>query len=93
VEASLAAIRVKGSRFGALYRRVCRRAGHNVAIVAVARAILEIIWHLLTKGTTYHELGADYLERRDTVRTTQHYVRLLEKLGHRVTLEPVAIAA
>lgn len=93
VEASLAAIRVKGSRFGALYRRVCRRGGHNVAIVAVARTILEIIWHLLTKATTYQELGADYLEHRDSVRITQHYVRLLEKLGHRVTLEPVPIAA
>lgn len=93
VEASLAAIRVKGSRFGALYRRICRRAGHNVAIVAVAHAILEIAWHLLLHGTTYHELGANYLERRDKERTTQHYVRLLEKLGHRVTLEPVALAA
>jgi transposase len=93
VEASLAAIREKGSRFGALYRRVCRRAGHNVAIVAVAHAILEIAWHLLSKGTTYQELGADYLDRRDLQRTTDHYVRLLEKLGHRVTLEPAAIAA
>jgi transposase len=93
VEASLAAIRVKGSRFGALYRRICRRAGHNVAIVAVAHAILEIAWHLLRHGTTYQELGADDLERRDHERATQHYVRLLEKLGHRVTLEPVAIAA
>jgi transposase len=93
VEASLAAIRVKGSRFGALYRRICRRAGHNVAIVAVAHAILAIAWHLLVHGTTYHELGADYLDRRDKQRTTQHYVRLLERLGHRVTLEPAPLAA
>ena len=89
----LAASRVKGSRFGALYRRICRRAGHNVAIVAVAHTILEIAWHLLSKGTTYQELGADYLDRRDKQRTTDHYVRLLEKLGHRVTLDPVSIAA
>ena len=93
VEASLAAIRVKGSRFGALYRRICRRAGHNVAIVAVAHAILAIAWHLLVHGTTYHELGADYLDRRDKERTTQHYVRLLERLGHRVLLEPAPLAA
>jgi transposase len=93
VEASLAAIREKGSRFGALYRRVCRRAGHNVAIVAVAHALLEIAWHLLRKSTTYQELGADYLDRRDKQRTAKHYVQLLEKLGHRVTLEPAAIAA
>jgi hypothetical protein len=93
VEASLAAIRVKGSRFGALYRRICRRAGHKVAIVAVAHAILEIAWHLLTKATTYQELGADYLDRRDKQHTVQHYVRLLERLGHRVLLEPAPIAA
>jgi transposase len=65
LKATLAALRVKGSRFGALYRRICRRAGHNVAIVAVAHAILEIAWQLLAHGTTYHKLGADYLDRRD----------------------------
>jgi len=93
VEASLAAIRTKGSYFGAVYRRICRHAGHNVAIVAVAHAILEIAWHLLTQGTTYHELGADYLHRRNTEQTARRHVRFLETLGYRVTLEPVPAAA
>jgi hypothetical protein len=39
----------------------------SAAIVAPAHAILEIVWHILTKGTTYHELGAVYLDRRDFV--------------------------
>ena len=39
----------------------------SAAIVAAAHAILEIVWHILTKGTTYHELGAVYLDRRDFV--------------------------
>ena len=93
VEASLAAIRVKGSRLGALYRRICRHAGHNAAIVAVAHAILEIAWHLLAHATTYRELGADYLDRRNTERTARRHVRFLEHLGYRVTLEPVPVAA
>ena len=93
VEASLAAIRTKGSYFGAVYRRICRHAGHNVAIVAVAHAILEIAWHLLAQGTTYRELGADYLHRRNTEQTARRHVRFLETLGYRVTLEPVPAAA
>jgi len=93
LEAALAAIRVKGSALGARYRRICRHRGHKIAIVAVARAILEIVWHILTKGTTYHELGAAYLDRRDKEQAARRYVRLLENLGHRVTLEPTPIAA
>ena len=93
VEASLAAIRVKGSRLGALYRRICRHAGHNVAIVAVAHAILEIAWHLLSQATTYRELGADYFDRRNKDQTTRRHVRFLESLGYRVTLESVPAAA
>jgi hypothetical protein len=61
--------------------------------VAVAHALLEIAYHLLAEGSTYHELGADYLDRRDKQRAARRYVRLLENLGHRVTLEPVAPAA
>jgi transposase len=93
VEASLAAIRTKGSSLGAVYRRICRHAGHNVAVVAVAHAILEIAWHLLAQGTTYRELGADYLHRRNTEQTARRHVRFLETLGYRVTLEPLSAAA
>ena len=93
VEASLAAIRTKGSSLGAVYRRICRHAGHNIAIVAVAHAILEIVWHLLARGTTYRELGADYLHRRNTEQTARRHIRFLETLGYRVTLEPVPAAA
>ncbi len=93
LEAALAAIRVKGSALGARYRRICRHRGHKVAIVAVAHAILEIVWHILAKGTTYQELGADYIDRRDKEHATRRYVHLLEKLGHRVTLQPATLVA
>jgi len=93
IEAALAAIRVKGSALAARYRRICRHRGHKIAIVAVARAILEIIYHILATGRPYHELGADYIDRRDRDRATRRYVRLLEHLGHQVTLGPASVAA
>jgi transposase len=38
----------------ALYRRVSRKRGHNVAVVAVARKLAELVWHLLIKQEDYH---------------------------------------
>jgi transposase len=93
IEAALAATRKKGCALGARYRRILRHRGHKKAIVAVAHAILEIAYHLLTQETTYHELGAAYFDRRNAEQATRRYVRLLEHLGHRVTLEPIPIAA
>lgn len=93
IEAALAATRKKGCALGARYRRVMRHRGHKKAIVAVAHAILEIAYHLLARQTTYQELGAEYFDRRDKERATRRYVRLLEQLGHRVTVETTPIAA
>jgi hypothetical protein len=36
------------------------------------------------------ELGADHFDRLDPQRLTRHLVRRLERLGHKVTLEPIA---
>lgn len=88
-EAALAAIRVKDSRLAARYRRVMRHRGHKKAVVAVAHTILVIIYHLLKDQASYQELGATYLEQRDREHATRRYVKQLERLGHRVSLEPV----
>jgi transposase len=93
LEAALAAIRVKGSALGARYRRICRHRGHKIAIVAVGHAILVSAYYILRDGVTYQELGADYLDRRDKERATRRYVRLLEQLGHTVTLDTLPTPA
>ena len=50
---------------GARYRRLVKRRGKLKALVAVARSILVIVWHLLADPTSrYHDLGADYHTRR-----------------------------
>jgi transposase len=77
---------------GQRYRRLVRRRGKPRALVAVARSILVIIWHLLADPTArFNDLGADYYTRRvDNDRRTRHLVQQLQALGHRVTLTPAA---
>lgn len=88
--AAATAARSKNTFLSERYRRLVKRRGKGKALVAVARSILVIIWHLLADPTTrYHDLGADYHDRRvNTNRKINSLVRQLEALGHTVTLQP-----
>jgi transposase len=89
--ANSAAGRTKDTYLRAQYLRIKRRRGHNKAIVAVAHSILVSAYHVLAEGRPYDELGGDYfLRREDSERVAKRLVRQLERLGHSVTLEPVA---
>jgi transposase len=89
-ESALAAVRDKDSALSAQYRRIMRHRGHKKAIVAVAHSILCISYHILSDRRPYSELGAVYLEKREKDHAVRRYVKQLERLGHKVTLEPVA---
>jgi hypothetical protein len=58
--------------------------------VAVGHSILVICYHVLERQVPYEELGEDYFDRR---RSSEAYakrlVRKLERLGHKVALEPL----
>jgi transposase len=73
---------------GERYRRLVKRRGKLKALVAVARSILVIVWHLLSNpGVRYRDLGSDYFTYRiDRERRTRNHVRQLESLGYEVTL-------
>jgi len=77
---------------GQRYRRLVRRRGRQRALVAVARSILVIVWHLLNDpDARYVDLGSDYYTNRlDPDRKTRDLVRQLQALGHNVTLAPAA---
>jgi transposase len=77
---------------GERYRRIVKRRGKLKALVAIARTILVIIWHLLTDRTArYHDLGAGYhASRINKDRQTRNHIRQLEALGFTVTLAPAA---
>jgi len=65
VEAALGALRTRDTYLSAQYARVVRRRGHRKAVIAVAHTLLVIAYHLISRKTTYQELGHDYFERRD----------------------------
>jgi transposase len=77
---------------GERYRRLVKRRGKLKALVAVARSILVIVWHLLADPTArFHDLGADfYTNRTNTDRKTRNHIRQLQALGFTVTLTPAA---
>jgi transposase len=87
IEAARAAVRTKGSYFGAQYRQIARRRGPNKAAVAVAHSLIELVWHLLSTGEVFKDLGDDYFTaRRDPERQARRLVAQLEHLGYSVTL-------
>jgi transposase len=77
---------------GERYRRIVKRRGKLKALVAVARTILVIIWHLLTSpAARYHDLGASYYNSRiNTAKKVRNHIRQLEALGYTVTLTQAA---
>jgi len=88
-----AAVAARSPTFlGERYRRLVKRRGKLKALVAVARSILVIIWHLLANPTArYRDLGVDYhTNRANTDRKTRSLVQQLQALGHHVTLQPAA---
>ncbi len=89
VQAAWAASHTRGTYLAAQYRRLAKRRGSKRALVALGHTLLVIMYHVLKRGTTYHELGADFLDRLEPERMTRQLVKRLEALGHKVTLEPV----
>ncbi len=59
--AALAASRSKNTFLSPRYKRIASRRGRLRALVAVQRSILTAVWHILTTGNPYRELGGDYL--------------------------------
>jgi transposase len=77
---------------GERYRRIAKRRGKLKALVAVARSILVIIWHLLSNpAARFRDLGADYHTNRvATQRRIRNHIAQLTAMGLRVSIEPAA---
>jgi transposase len=53
-----------------------------------------ICYHVLERGVPYEELGEDYFDRRRSGEAyTKKLVCKLERLGHKVALEPLPQSA
>jgi transposase len=89
VLAAQAAGHAKDSFLASRFRRLAARRGKKRACVAVAHSILKIVYYMLKDGRSYHDLGGSYFDRLDPQRLTRYLVRRLQRLGLKVTLEPV----
>jgi transposase len=89
-EISISAGRTQ-SFLGAKYRRLVKRMPKKKALVATGNSVLTIFYALLSDPTaSYHDLGPAYYEQRMNVRRqARNYIRGLERLGYKVTIEPL----
>jgi voltage-gated potassium channel Kch len=80
---------------GERHRRLARRRGKRKALVATARAILVIIFHLLSDpAARYADLGPGYYDDRISAqRKIRNHVSQLQALGYTVTITPAEDAA
>jgi transposase len=89
-EAAYAAGRSKDPYLAGRYHRLIARKGKKKAAVAVGRTILELCHHLLSTGQFYDDQRARAHLTPVPLTEEQRLVRQLQKLGHRVILEPAA---
>ena len=87
VQAAQAAAHTKHTALAARYRRLAARRGAKKAVVALAHALLVIIYHVIARRQPYHELGEDYFQRLDPAARAQRLVHQLTHLGFDVQIQ------
>jgi transposase len=93
VEAARAASRSKNTFLSAKHAHLSRRLKGKKATVALARFMIEIVYHILASPeATYEEKGVDYYDQRDHTALQRRAIEQLERLGYKVTLEPATAA-
>jgi transposase len=90
VTAAWAAASAKGSYFRAQFQRLKARRGAKKAVVAVAASMLTAAYFMLRDGKPFHDLGADYFDRRDRANVVRRLKRRIEALGYKVEVQLVA---
>src|SRR5215475_766845 len=93
VQAAWGATMKKNCYLSSQYLRLVRRLGRKKALVAVAHSLLVIIYHVLDGEQNYTEIGGDYFDRHHTEQQRDYFMRRLQMLGLKVTVEPLPLAA
>jgi transposase len=89
-QAAWAASHTKNTYLASQYRRLAGHRGKKRALIAVGHSMLVVFYHMMKSGVTYADLGGDFFDRLEPQRLTRYYVKRLERLGHKVTLEATA---
>jgi hypothetical protein len=86
VEVAWAATRTKNTFYSARYHRLAARRGKKRALIAVGHSILKSVYHILSTGSTYKELGAEHVHLRAESKRKHYLKKELEKMGYQVKL-------
>lgn len=89
IQAAQGAARTKNGYFNALYHRLASRRGKKRAMVAVARSLLVVIYHVLIFHEPYRELGGSYFDERKKEGLVKSLVQRLQNLGYQAELQPL----
>ncbi|MCP6759710.1 MAG: transposase [Fischerella sp. CENA71] len=87
IQAANAASRCQNSYLAVVYQRLKARRGRKRAIVAVAHRILTAVFHMLSTGQPYTDLGVNYLNQPQKQHLLKRLRSRLEQLGYKVTLD------
>ena len=93
VQAAWGATMKKNCYLSSRYFHLLKRLGRKKALVAVAHSLLVIIFHILERDESYTELGGDYFDRTHLEQQQAYYLRRLQMLGLKVTVEALPEAA
>ena len=93
VNCAHAAVRVKDSFFSAQFSRICARRGAKRAYVAVAHSMLIAIYHILSDGVVYKDLGSNYYNQFNKERKAESMVKKLKALGYEVSIAAATATA
>jgi len=89
VEAAHSCSKKKGTALFEFYARLKKRCGFKKAIVALARKLLTIIWHLLTNKEMYKDQGYD---KKGNV-SIPGFMKLVSKMGVNEAIELIQKAS
>lgn len=92
-QAALSAVKTKGSYLKDKYHRLKARRGHNKAIMAIAHKLIVSVFHILKERVGYKDLGAAWLDKRDTDRVVRGLVERLRTLGYDANLRPLSTSS
>ena len=92
VQVAQATLKKRGSKLRRFFLRIKARKGHNVAVVALARKILCILYHLLMNQEMYQEDGVtksrqskiDWSSARIDKMSLQTMIEIIAKAGYEV---------
>jgi len=84
VQLAWASSRTKNTYLSSKYRALSRRKGNKKAIIAIARKLLVICYHMLKKKSSFLELGPLFLDSLESGRKAKYHLKRLQELGYEV---------